>query len=88
MNEQDYLHAEDAAASRDERVTCVYHSHVDAGAYFSEMDQDFADQPLFPFPEAGHLVVAVVAGKIVDQAIFRRGPGSTRFVGRPVVYGA
>lgn len=88
MNEQDYLCAEDDAAARGERITCVYHSHVEAGAYFSEMDQDFAGQPLFPFPEADHLVVAVVAGKIVDRALFRREPGAARFVGRAVVHGA
>ena len=88
MNEQDYLRAEDEAAARGERVTCVYHSHVEVGAYFSEMDQDFAGQPLFPFPDADHLVVAVVEGKVVDQAIFRREPGATRLVGRAVVHGA
>jgi proteasome lid subunit RPN8/RPN11 len=88
MNEQDYMHADEEAAGRGERVTCVYHSHVDAAAYFSEMDQDFAGQPLFPFPDADHLVVAVVGGKVVDQAVFRREPGALRFVGRPVVHGA
>ena len=79
---------EEEAVARGERITCVYHSHVEAGAYFSEMDQDFADQPLFPFPRAAHLVVAVVAGKVVDPAIFRREPGVARFVGRSVVHGA
>ena len=69
---------------RGERVTCVYHSHVEAGAYFSEMDQDFAGQPLFPFPDADHLVVSVVGAKIVDQAIFRR--AAAGFVGHVVAY--
>jgi proteasome lid subunit RPN8/RPN11 len=84
MNEQDYLRAEDDAEARGERITCVYHSHVEAGAYFSEMDQDFAAQPLFPFPDADHLVVAVVGGKVVDQAIFRR--EAAGFVGHVVVH--
>ena len=84
MNEQDYLRAEDEAEARGERITCVYHSHVEAGAYFSEMDQDFAGQALFPFPDADHLVVSVVGGKIVDQAIFRR--DAAGFTGRVVVY--
>lgn len=84
MNEQDYLRAEDDATARGERITCVYHSHVDAGAYFSEMDQDFASEPLFPFPDADHLVVSVVGGKVVDQALFRRdGAG---FAGRFVAF--
>jgi proteasome lid subunit RPN8/RPN11 len=87
MNEQDYVRAEDEAEARGERVTCVYHSHVDCGPYFSETDQEFAEQPLFPFPEADHLVVSVVGGKIVDQALYRREPGGAAFVGRLVLHG-
>jgi adenylyltransferase/sulfurtransferase len=86
MNEQDYLRADEEATAAGQRITCVYHSHVEAGAWFSEMDQDFAEQPLFPFPEADHLVVALVGGKIVDQAIFRRDAASDRFVGRSVAH--
>lgn len=84
MNEQDYMRAEDEAHERGQRITCVYHSHVDAGAYFSEMDQDFAAEPLFPFPDADHLVVAVIAGKVVDQAVFRR--RADGFHGRAVAF--
>ncbi|MEB2343623.1 MAG: Mov34/MPN/PAD-1 family protein [Deltaproteobacteria bacterium] len=89
MNEQDYLRAEDEAEARGERVTCVYHSHVGCGAWFSELDQEFADQPLFPFPEASHLVVSVIGGKVVDQALFVREPGApgAGFSGRLVVHG-
>jgi proteasome lid subunit RPN8/RPN11 len=84
MNEQDYLRADEEAQQRGDQVTCVYHSHVECGAYFSEMDQDFASEPLFPFPDADHLVVAVIGGKVVDQAVFRRrGDG---FAGRAVVF--
>jgi adenylyltransferase/sulfurtransferase len=85
MNEPDYLRAEDEAQTRGERITGVYHSHVEAGAYFSEMDQDFASEPLYPFPDADHLVVSVIGGKVVDQAVFRRDPVSGAFVGRVVV---
>jgi adenylyltransferase/sulfurtransferase len=87
MRELDYMHAEEEARERGELVTCVYHSHVECGAYFSEMDQDFALQELFPFPDADHLVVAVVGGKVTGQALFRREPGSDRFAGRPVLHG-
>ena len=72
MNEQDYLRADDEATARRERVTCVYHSHIECGAFFSEMDQDFASQPLFPFPDADHIVVAVIGGSVVEHALFRR----------------
>jgi proteasome lid subunit RPN8/RPN11 len=87
MNEHDYLRAEDEAEARGERITCVYHSHVGCGAWFSELDQEFAEQPLFPFPGADHLVVSVVAGRIADQALFRRAPGAGVFAGRLVVHG-
>jgi proteasome lid subunit RPN8/RPN11 len=85
MNEQDYLRAEDEAAARSELILCVYHSHVECGAYFSELDQEFAEQPLFPFPDADHLVVAVIGGKVVDQAIFRR-ESAGRVIGRAVTH--
>jgi len=88
MNELDYLRAADEAEQRGERVTCVYHSHVGCAAYFSETDQEFAEQPLFPFPDADHLVVSVVQGQVVEQAIFRREPrAGGGFVGRLVVPG-
>jgi proteasome lid subunit RPN8/RPN11 len=101
MNEQDYVRAEDEAEARGERITCVYHSHVGCGAWFSELDQEFAEQPLFPFPDASHLVLSVVGGKVVDQALFVRenakpsgssdakpsGSSDASFVGRPVVHG-
>lgn len=89
MSERDYLAALQDADERGERVTAVYHSHVECGAYFSELDQEYASQPLYPFPKADHLVVAVVAEKVVDQALFRRlsGPDEEggRFIGRTVL---
>lgn len=84
MNERDYLNAARDAEARGETVTAVYHSHVDCGAYFSELDQEFVEMPLYPFPEADHLVVAVSGGKVIEQNLFRRDPESGRFVGRAV----
>jgi hypothetical protein len=49
------------------------------------MDQDFASQELFPFPDADYLVVAVIGGSVAEQALFRRDPDAGGFVGRPVV---
>jgi len=57
-----------------QEVTAVYHSHVGAAAYFSEMDQAFATQPGFPFPKADHLVVSVLGHRVHEVAIFRPGP--------------
>lgn len=87
MNAQDYMQAADAAEARCERVVCVYHSHVGCGAWFSELDQEFAVQPHFPFPDAAHLVVSVMGGKVVDQGLFQRGAAGDGFVGRSVVHG-
>ena len=55
-------------------VTLVYHSHVGARAYFSEMDQAYATMPVFPFPGADHLVVSVLGGTVRDLALFCPGP--------------
>jgi len=84
MNEADYLAVMKKAEAEGLRVTAVYHSHVDAGAYFSPLDQEFASQPLFPFPEAHHLVVSVVEQKVRGAGAFRWIAGEARFEGRPV----
>lgn len=59
------------ADARGEHVACVFHSHVDAGADFSDEDRRQAapdGQPLL----AGvcHLVMAVSSGYIKDTKIF------------------
>jgi proteasome lid subunit RPN8/RPN11 len=54
----------DAAASGED-VLAFYHSHIDCGAYFSQMDKDV--QTVFgepEFPEAVHVVVAVYQGSV------------------------
>ena len=75
---------EDAEASG-RRVTAVYHSHVGAGAYLSEMDLAHAASDLFPFPGAGHIVVAVVDEKVDLVAFFRRDAEGGAFSGRTIV---
>jgi proteasome lid subunit RPN8/RPN11 len=86
MSEVDYLRALKDAESQGETVTAVYHSHVAAGVYLSQMDQDFADHELFPFPRAAQIVVAVGANavdRVLGVGIFER---DTRglFRGRPL----
>lgn len=89
MAEGDYLRVAREAEARGRRVTGVYHSHVGTGAYFSELDQQYALQQLFPFPDAEHVVVAVLEGKVREVAVFRRrtggAPEEAGFEGRPVV---
>ncbi len=86
MNEGDYLRATEQAAASGESITAVYHSHVGAGAYFSELDQAFASQAWFPFPDAYHVVISLVEGRVEEIAAFKRTNGGFR--GRQLVPGA
>ena len=81
MNEVDYMRAQQEAERAGAQVTAVYHSHVEAGAYFSEMDQEFANAAFFPFPDASHIVLAVWDYKVSGAGVFERDPASGLFVG-------
>jgi proteasome lid subunit RPN8/RPN11 len=53
-------------------VAVIYHSHIDAGAYFSETDRRQAvigGQPAYP--AAVYVVTSVVAGRVEAVAAFR-----------------
>ncbi len=67
--------AKDAEATGLE-VTAVYHSHVGARAYFSEMDQAYALVPAFPFPNADHVVVSVLGRQVHEVGLFRQVEGA------------
>ena len=82
MNEVDYLTALKEAEKVDERVCAIYHSHVGAGVYFSEMDQEFAEHELFPFPDVAHIVIAVWDGPATQLGIFERRVDGENFAGR------
>ncbi len=89
MSEVDTLRALKDAESRGEAVTAIYHSHVAVGVYLSEMDQDFADHELFPFPLAAQIVLAVGANavdRVLAVGIFERDPAG-EFRGRPLEAG-
>jgi adenylyltransferase/sulfurtransferase len=88
MNEADLLRVVAEAEARQQLVTGVYHSHADAGAYFSELDQEYARQPGFPFPLAQHLVISVVDGVVGESALFRRCDEPPGFEGRVLIGGA
>lgn len=81
MNEIDYLQAQEHAEGKGDEVTAVYHSHVGAGVYFSEMDQEFADAAFFPFPGAAQIVLAVWEGRVAGAGMFTRDAQSGLFVG-------
>lgn len=82
MNEHDYVKAWREAEEAGESVTAIYHSHVGAGAYLSELDLAYAENPLFPFPMADQIVLPVYDRAVLDAAVFRRsGPF---FTGHPI----
>jgi proteasome lid subunit RPN8/RPN11 len=81
MNELDYLEAVKRGEDLGERVTAVYHSHVGARAYLSELDLAYATQPQFPFPDADQIVLSVLeGGRLKEAGIFLR--SGSRFQGR------
>jgi len=81
MSEHDYVQAQKEAEVAGLNITAVYHSHVGAGAYLSEMDLEYAQQPLFPFPDADQIVIDL-DDIVRDIAMFRR--GANGFLGYPV----
>jgi adenylyltransferase/sulfurtransferase len=85
MNEFDYVRVQRDAEAAGARVTGVYHSHVEAGAYFSDDDQESALQELYPFPKVDHIVIAVMDHAVREVAAFRWVPEERRFEGRTLV---
>ncbi len=65
-------------------VKVVYHSHCDAGAYFSEEDAaTFALDGKLAWPVA-FLVLSVRAGRVVDRKLWCHVPGTDRFEEHPL----
>ncbi len=56
-------------------VTAVYHSHVGAPAYLSELDLSYARHALFPFPDADQIVLSVFEHHVREIKIFVRHGG-------------
>ncbi|MBI4483716.1 MAG: M67 family metallopeptidase [Acidobacteria bacterium] len=68
-----------------ERSQCeikgFYHSHVEAGAYFSSEDERNAAPSGMPsYPDAIHVVVSVMGGKPSAYGVFRWDPEARRHV--------
>jgi proteasome lid subunit RPN8/RPN11 len=84
MNPSDTLRVMNEAELRGERVHGVYHSHIGVEAYFSELDQEYALQELFPFPDCEHIVISLVDGEVKGTGAFRWRRDEHRFEGRRV----
>lgn len=64
-----------------QEMRIIYHSHVDAGAYFSEEDQRIALSEGRPaYPNVSYLVVSVRQGKAVEAAFFEWNERSKSFI--------
>jgi len=67
-------------------VRVIYHSHVDAGAYFSETDRRNALVDGSPaYPQATYVVVAVADGRVTESRAHRFSPEGQDFVEIPFV---
>ncbi len=66
-------------------VAVIYHSHCEAGAYFSETDKRnalFDGEPAYP--HANYIVVSVVGGRIAAGGAFRWSPERRDFLPVPL----
>jgi proteasome lid subunit RPN8/RPN11 len=72
MSTSDVLAVTREAERTGESVTAVYHSHVGAGAYLSEVDLAYARHALFPFPDADQIVLSVYEGSVREIKLFVR----------------
>jgi proteasome lid subunit RPN8/RPN11 len=60
-------------------VKVIYHSHCDAGAYFSDEDAaTFANDGQLMWPCA-YIVVSVMDGKVADRRLWVHKPGTNAF---------
>ncbi len=73
------------AKATGEEVLCFYHSHIDCGAYFSNMDKEVLTVFGEPeFPKAVHVVVSVQDRKIAEISGYRWDGEKQDFVSAPV----
>ena len=78
----DLFRIQKEAREKNCEMCVIYHSHVDAGAYFSEEDQRIALSEGRPaYPGVAYLVVSVRQGKAGEAALFHWEEGTSRFVG-------
>ncbi len=74
------------ARGRGEDIRIIYHSHVEAGAYFSPEDRRMAtwdDEPLYP--GVGYVVIGVFGGDPREASLFRWNGETRDFEGTSLV---
>src|SRR6185312_9955052 len=93
FNEKRFADAVDASAREGRPVKVLYHSHLDAGAYFSKTDAavlSMGEPPAFeggpatlgpgPAWPLAFLVTSVMAGAVAEHGLFLWDPGAGAFV--------
>jgi proteasome lid subunit RPN8/RPN11 len=79
INELRAARAFDAGDAAGRPIKVIYHSHCDAGAYFSAEDAaTFASEGVLMWPCA-FLVVSVVDGEVKDRKLWVHTPGTNGF---------
>jgi proteasome lid subunit RPN8/RPN11 len=69
---KEWLAATEEAEGRGAKLSCIYHSHGDVGAYFSKEDRDMAAPDGEPIlPDVVYLVVAVDGGRATGAKAYR-----------------
>lgn len=72
MEPKELLAIQKEARTHEEEIRIIYHSHVDADAYFSEEDARIALAEGGPvYPDVDYLVVSVRKGKAAGCNLFR-----------------
>lgn len=72
MNPADLKEAEEQVERSGENIVAIYHSHVGADVYLSEIDVEYIEDERFPYREAAQIVVAVLDQQVNGAGIFER----------------
>ena len=71
IDPNDLLRIQKEARQKNCEMRIIYHSHVDAGAYFSEEDQRIALSEGKPaYPGVSYIVISVKQGRAGEAALF------------------
>ena len=77
----DLLRIQKENRDKNQEMRVIYHSHINAGAYFSEEDQRIALSEGKPaYPGVSYLVLSVREGKVGDRALFSWDEASKSFI--------
>ncbi len=82
VDPQELLSIHKSMRKTGEQIRVIYHSHMDAGAYFSEEDQRMAlDEGRPVYPGVDYLVMAVKKGKTHDSKLYCWDASTKQFKG-------